>query len=170
MIAEILKIEPLSTSQTSFYTIKFEEKRVSEFTDFVERMMQNSDNQVEMAQIMAIIEAIAERGAHRRYFTRAEKNAYALPPKGKEYYIDSGDYGIRLYCLILNPHIVFLLNGGRKQTLKVTDENSGVSRYFYMANSLYDILIRDKIEGVLEWDHATIELSTDPFYSVNIKG
>lgn len=134
------------------------------------RMQKNTDNTTELQQILAIIEAIGQRGALKRYFSRPEKNAFALPPRGKEFYIETGDYGIRLYCLVLNPHIVFLLNGGRKHTLKATDEGSGVSRYFYMANNLYNILIRDRIEGIIEWNGSTVELTYDPYYFVNIKG
>jgi hypothetical protein len=62
------------------------------------------------------------------------------------------------------------LNGDRKQTLKATDAMSRVSRYFYMANSLYDILIKDKMEGVIEWDRTTVELRLEADYFVNVKG
>jgi hypothetical protein len=170
LIAEILKIEPLCTATTSFYTIKFEDRTVPEFMDFYRRMTSNQDNLKEVQLIMELIREIGVYGAQRRYFNRPEKNAYALPPKGKEFYIETGDFGIRLFCLVMNPQIVILLNGNRKHTLKATDPGSGVSRYFYMANSLYDILIRDKLNGIIEWDGKAIELLFEPDYFVNIKG
>lgn len=168
LLAQILKIDPLCTPTTSFYTIKFEGKFVSEYTDFNKRLLSDANNKRELDVINAIIKEIGERGALARYFNRDENFAYALPPKLKEYYIQSEDYGIRLYCVVLNEHIVFLLNGDRKKTQKAMDPNSNVSRYFYMANSLYNELVKDKLNKIINWNEADLEL--DANYLVDVKG
>jgi hypothetical protein len=81
--AEILKIEPLCTAITSFYTIRFEGKELSEFSDFYHRMKSNSDNHYELELIMAIIQEVGNRGAQRRYFNRPEKMHMRFHQKAK---------------------------------------------------------------------------------------
>lgn len=168
MLAKILKIEPLCTPSTSFFTIKFEGKSVSEFKDFVSRLSAHHGNREELFELNAIIQEIGERGAQRRYFNREENNAHALPPKQSQY-IESIDFGIRLYCVVLNKRIVFLLNGDRKKTLKATDPASNVGRYFHMANSLFTELLKDKLDKVIHWDEDGV-FEFDPDYLINVQG
>jgi len=168
LLAKILKIDLLCTPITSFFTIKFEGKSVSEYTDFNKRLSSNEANKNELNIINAVIKEIGERGALPRYFTRDEKNAYALPPKQEKYFIQSDDYGIRLYCVVLNEQIVFLVNGDRKKTQKATDPVSNGGKYFYMANSLHEELIKDKLNKIINWRDNDLEIDDD--YLVNIKG
>ncbi|HVX52692.1 MAG TPA: hypothetical protein VHB48_21200, partial [Chitinophagaceae bacterium] len=123
----------------------------------------------ELDEIFAVIDQIGERGANvRRYFNREEKNAYALPPIGEQYFIETDDFGIRLYCVVLNEGVVFLLNGDRKKTLKATEPGSNVSRFFFMANSLHNELMNDKLQHIIEWNEKEIFFDED--YLINVQG
>lgn len=170
MFAEIIKIEEISTNNVTFYTIKFEGKGVSEIMDFYNRMELDDTNIEELNVIDATIEEIGVRKALHRYFAREEQDASALPPYSPTYIENlEGDFGIRLYCVVLSTEIVFLLNGDRKKTQSAQNEHSNVSRYFYMANSLFRELINDKLIGLIGWEEGG-QLIYEGDYLVNIKG
>lgn len=169
MIASIIKIEPLCTRQVNFYTIKFDGKEMSEFENFYNRLSSKIENEEELNEIFAIIDEVKIRGAKKIYFNREEDNAYALPPK-HEYYISTDDFGIRLYCVILTPKIIFLLNGDRKKTQTALDPRSGVSKYFRQANSLFSQLMKDKQSEIIGWNSDGPFLDFDEDYTVEIRG
>ncbi len=170
MLAEIIKIEEISTNNVTFYTIKFDGKSVSEIIDFYNRMEMEETNIEELNVIDATIEEIGVRKALHRYFAREEQDASALPPYSSNYIENlEGDFGIRLYCVVLTEEIVFLLNGDRKKTQSAQNEESNVSRYFYMANSLFQELINDKLKGEISWEESG-QLIYENDYLVNIKG
>lgn len=169
MLAQILKIEEISTINVTFYTIKFEGKSVSEITDFYDRMESDDSNYEELNIIDATINEIGQKSALDRYFSRKEQDAYALPTYSDLHLGNSeNDFGIRLYCVVLSYEIVFLLNGDRKKTQSAQNEKSNVSRFFYMANSLFKELINNKLSGLINWNESG-QLIYESDYLVNIK-
>ncbi len=167
MLAQIIKIREFSTPRVNFYTIQFDGKKISEFADFHARLSVNEENNEELNEIFDTLDNIGKRGAFRKYF-REEDNAYALPPKDC-CMISTYDYGIRLYCVVLSPRIVILMNGNRKKTQKALEEGSNVSKFFRQANSLHEALIKSKNCGEINWDDYS-GLNYDDDYLVDVKG
>jgi hypothetical protein len=169
VLASILKIKPLCTYRVNFFTIQFEGRQMSEFEDFHERLSKKAENEEELNKIFAIIDEVSKRGANKIYFNREEDNAYALPPL-HDYIISTDDFGIRLFCVILNPRIVFLLNGDRKKTQKALQPGSGVAKYFRQANSLFNQIMKDKQDNLIGWNGDGTYLDYEDDYLIDVKG
>ncbi len=123
MIVHLVPIAFLRFKKVTYYSVRLNNKAISEFRDFQQQLAANKANEIELAEINRYIENIGERtGAYPQHF-KTEDAAERLPPPYHQFIEaeDFGDYGIRLYCIRLSPAVVILLNGNRKTALKVQD-------------------------------------------------
>jgi hypothetical protein len=105
-------------------------KRAPEYTD-------------QFQQVLQWIEFIGdmEKGAHPHLF-RSAGNCVALPPNATHL---AEPIDLRLYCHLVNKHIVILYNGGIKTT-RTAQECPNVSRHYYNAQSWTKQLLAIGIE------------------------
>jgi hypothetical protein len=150
--AVIEKLEDFSFEKVQYYSIRFEEKEVNEFFDFLNRMEDVPEIQSDVSNLLLWIETIGEQyGAIRDRFFRHEAKygeASALPPPAgqMETLAIVIEEDLRLYCMVANEHVVFLFNGGIK-TEKYPEDCPNVRLYFKQANALaykIDELFRDR--------------------------
>lgn len=123
MIVKLVTIPSLQFEKVHYYSVRLENRNVSEYRDFQLKMSGNDEkDRIELAEINRYIERIGEEySATTRHF-KVEDAAERLPPPYHRFIEgDFGDYGLRLYCIRLTPYIVILLNGDRKTALKVQD-------------------------------------------------
>lgn len=135
------------------------------------------ENQGKLNHILAWIQKIGDKvGAYEHYFRNEAKtgDARALPPKGKDRepkYIecrsdeDPGEVkpnDLRLYCMRLNKHVVFLFNGDIK-TANDPEECDNVKNHFKMANRLAKLMDEALRNRDIRWvnDHTEIEVDDD---------
>lgn len=114
-----------------------------------------------------ITESIGNRyGATDDFFDRPENNAYALPPKPKQWIEEIKEMGkhfpLRLYCYRVSEQIVILFNGGIKDA-DTAQASEGLSMKFYEAQTF-----AKRIENELR--SSIIEISNDGRYLLNFDG
>lgn len=153
----------------TFYTVKFENEKYSEFEKFILNHRNNDDLQDEYQDMLALIERIGDKvGAKERYFSRHERKASALPPEWKKLPLNErrlhAKYrqNLRLYCLRITNEIVFLFNGGVKSPGQITAQQcSNVRKYFELANRLVDAIDFALMTGELNLDKTKLKFSSD---------
>jgi hypothetical protein len=122
---EILHIPILNFAKVKFYTIKKEGSYKSEFKDFFDKMSllgtENKRVLEDLNEIRSQLRKIGEKfGACPKRF-KPEGSVFALAthyPKRKN---KDGIFGLRMFCLIISPQIVIILNGGDKTALKAQE-------------------------------------------------
>jgi hypothetical protein len=139
--------------KVNYYSIQFEEKRISEFEDFIQKHENDTNIKDEFDDIISWLEKIGDEiGADKNYF-RHEKKADALPPPSKFIEIDYTE-NLRLYCMRVTDSIVILFNGAIKtKGLASAQSCPNVSVFFESANKLVssiDSLISEKAIVVSE--------------------
>lgn len=140
------EIPELSGGLVRFFSVKLGSDDVMEFEKFDELEFSSQGHRKEQQIIYATIEEIKSRGAKEIYF-KPEGGAKALP-KIKELSIENpDDFGIRLYCILINENAVVLLNGGIKTSL---DPKScpNVKTHFSRA-----LKIADKLKKAMDNDY-----------------
>lgn len=113
----------------------------------------------ELTQMVAWLKKMGERdGALERYF-RHEGKAHALPPPTKYF---AGEVGnLRLYCMVVNPTLVFLFSGHVKTKAKAQD-CPNVSSHFrdavFYSQKLEEAFINKELETspMLQLHHLVI--------------
>jgi len=134
---EIITKKELSFSKVTYYSLKFEGEKQTELEKFYERYQETYSESVYYLKFW--IAEIGEKfGANTRYF-RPEDNAFALPPPSKELqYIDFAtpkkDMSLRLYCIVLSPEIVILVDGGIKESDATRDSPSCWKSFMVASN------------------------------------
>lgn len=122
-----------------YFSVQFENTEVNEFFDFLNRMEDIEELEDDLSNLLVWLEEIGENyGAQKRFFRNEAwiADVQALPPPRKQMQIKEIEVdNLRLYCLILNEHVVFLFNGGIKTTDKAQD-CPNVGAYFKQANQL----------------------------------
>ncbi|MBP3944115.1 hypothetical protein J5U18_11225 [Sphingobacteriaceae bacterium WQ 2009] len=107
--------------------------------------------------ILSWIREIGQIHGAQSYLFRAENDAEALPPLGVNRdpcYIENDkeiSNPLRLYCHILNEHVVVLFGGGVK-TAKTVQECANVRMPFYLANKLSKLIDKSIQKGEIDWD------------------
>ncbi|NJN25196.1 MAG: hypothetical protein HC819_04055 [Cyclobacteriaceae bacterium] len=140
--------EAIAYKEVTYYTIRFEHEKNSEFEKFI--LKHGSDKTIhnEFNDLIALLKRLGEEiGAKERYFSRKEKKAEALPPKWnnllpKERRLHvKFQHNLRLYCMRISDEIVFLFNGGVKTPGPITAQECKIVRkYFEMANKLVEVI------------------------------
>lgn len=103
----------------TFYTVRWEDAKLSETDKFFVKYEKNSTFQRPVQELAKFISKTIgdEMGALDDFF-RFENTAQALPPSGshkvEDVYINFGNFPLRLYCLRISETLVVLFNGGEK--------------------------------------------------------
>ncbi len=158
------KINEISTHNVGFYSVKLGSASETEFHKFYEKdFIQHED---EFNEIEYAIHEMGQREA-RSYYFKNEGGFEYLPFIGKEQIIsnDRNDYGVRLYCKFLTPHLVILFNGDIK-TNHNPEQCNNVKDHFRRAK-----LISKKIDDAFNqefimYKHTFIDF--DPNFEIDI--
>lgn len=128
---------------------------ISIYEDFVNRF--TIEEKEKLQHIIVWLTRIGQIHGARPNLFRSETLASALPPVGIDFEptYQEGDENVanplRLYCHVLNRHVVILFSGDIK-TAKVAQDCPNVKKHFILANKLakaIDDCIKNK---EIEWD------------------
>lgn len=127
------EIEEFQFGIVRFYSIRVDDNEYNEFERFLRKHEQNSGISEELDQLFQFLEEMGDKYGAREQFFRFENQAHAIPKHSKQFpYIEKGAK-LRLYCLRLNDHVVFLFHGGIK-TKHSAQDCKNVSIHFHNAN------------------------------------
>jgi hypothetical protein len=151
-------IPGLSFRNVQFISAKLGKDPLSEFEKFDEKDFHLPQHVTERQIIYTTITKIGERGA-KPFFFRHEGPAFALPGKVDQALIESNpaDFGIRLYCGLLRPDLVILLNGDIK-TRHNPDECPNVGPHFRNAVKLIRVLLKAERDDFVRFTSSGIEM------------
>lgn len=149
-------------NKVNYYSVSIDDED-SLFRQFITK--HTAIDRVKLNHILEWIKIIGNKtGAYEQYFRNESETAdtRALPPKGKDrepVYIEIDESGIeqnigndlRLYCMRINEHVVFLFNGDIK-TAKKAQDCDNVRHHFRMANKLTALIDRALIEKEIKWN------------------
>jgi hypothetical protein len=136
------KLEDFTFKKVKYYSIRFIDSDVNEFLDFLNRMEDIPEIEDDLTNLLLWIEDIGNKlGAIKHKYFRHEgiyTDTSALPPAKRVmemHNIIVND--LRLYCLVANEHVVFLLNGGVKSKNIIDAKDCpNVGKYIKHANQL----------------------------------
>ena len=136
---QIERLTDFQYQKVKYFSVRFENNEVNEFFDFLNRM-EDEEVAEDLSNLLVWIEEIgANYGAIKNRFFRNESittDVQALPPPRKQMEtVEILVENIRLYCLVVNEHVVFLFNGGIKTTDDAKD-CPNVGPYIKQANQL----------------------------------
>lgn len=133
---KIVRIKDFDFSKVRYYTLKFEDdiQESQKFFDNYQAKYPESVNYIKMW----IAEIGEKYGAEPRFF-RPEDNAEALPPPSTllrrlDKQFNTKKLSLRLYCIVLSPEIVILVNGGIKESQALRDSPSCWKEFQFASN------------------------------------
>lgn len=148
MLVLFEKIDAISTREIEFYTVRLNNKSLTEFELFVDNDF--PEHKKELNILYSVIDEMRIRGAKSFYF-KPERGANALPKVSQEIITaNKKDFGIRLYCIRLTDNVVVLLNGNVKTKHNPT-ECPNVQRHFDNAIKIARELDRLLNEGEVNY-------------------
>jgi len=141
------------------------------FYDFLNRMENSPELDEDISNLLVWIEEIGENiGALEKFFRNESITAdvRALPPpmkvmKTREVIVND----IRLYCLVLNKNVVFLLNGGIKTTTNAKD-CPNVGPYIKQANIIAQKIDDLVINNEIKWNNDRTDIIFDENLEIEI--
>ncbi|MEW4923422.1 hypothetical protein [Algibacter sp. 2305UL17-15] len=127
----------LDFTKVRYYTLKFKDENKTELEKFYNKYQKEYSKSVFYIK-MWIAEIGEKYGVQDRFF-RPEDNAKALPPPTKELRcldleFEKDNLNLRLYCILLSPEIVILVNGGIKESDATRDSPSCWEQYIFTSN------------------------------------
>jgi hypothetical protein len=135
-IATILKIPRYEHyTKVAFYTIQIEGQENDEFNDFLLRMKRELKDKSELAQLLSHIGNIGSNWGYRNSDFKREDEAHRFLLPFKSQISTNSPYGLRLYCVVLSPQVIILVNGNLK-TEKSVRSCKNCYPYFVLANRL----------------------------------
>lgn len=168
--AHIERLVDFQFRTVKYFSVCFEEAEVNEFFDFLNRMEEVEEMEVELSNLLVWIEEIGENyGAKKDYFRNEAwiADVKALPPPRRQMRVRELEVNdLRLYCLVLNENVVILFNGGIKtKTVHKAQDCPNVGMYFKQANRLAATIDQLITGGEIKWnrDH------TDILYDDNLE-
>jgi hypothetical protein len=149
--------------KVTFYTVRKDEAAFSETEDFFRRMSNEKKYKEDLNKLIQLIKSVIGNkfGAHKKYFSRHENEATALPPnrvhkfKGQEA-INFSYFPLRLYTLKVSESVVVLFNGGIKLTEGSAQDDPKVSMYFHEANQYAKRIKKAIREGDIYLNHKSM--------------
>jgi hypothetical protein len=170
--AKIIRLEEFSFSKVKYYSVQFEERDINEFYDFLNRIEDIPEIEEDLMNLLFWIVTIGEEyGAKERYFRNEQFNSEtkALPPSLKAMKTSGIMVNeLRVYCMVANEHVVFLLNGGVKTHVSKATDCPNVGSYFKQANKIVkklDQLFRDRS---ITWNSEHTDIEFDPAIEIEI--
>jgi len=165
IFAHIERLKDFQFRKVRFFSVRIEGTEVNEFFDFLNRMEDIEAVSEDLSNLLVWIEEIGENhGAIKDRFFRNESittDVQALPPSKKQmeaYEILVED--LRLYCLVLNEHVVFLFNGGIKTTKNAKD-CPNVGPYIKQANQIVVKLDKLLKSSEIRWNKGQTDILFD---------
>jgi len=127
----------LDFTKVRYYTLKFGDENKTELDKFYDNYQDEYSKSVYFIK-MWIAEIGEKFSAESKYF-RPEDNASALPPPTKELRcldieLDQENMNLRLYCIVLSPEIVILVNGGIKESDATRDSPTCWKQYSFTSS------------------------------------
>jgi hypothetical protein len=162
IFADIQRLKDFQFDIVKYFSVHLEENEVNEFYDFLNRMEDIEDVEDDLSNLLVWIEEIGEQIGARKHLFRNESitaDVQALPPPAKQMRVyEIPVENLRLYCLVLNEHVVFLFNGGIKTTVNAKD-CPNVGPYIKQANQIAGKIDELLKENEITWnkDHTDIE-------------
>jgi hypothetical protein len=158
LIVRLDTIPGLSFGYVQFISAKLGKDPLSEFEKFDEKDFPQPQHITERQIIYTTIAKIGERGA-KPFFFRHEGPAFALPGRVDQTLIELNpdDFGIRLYCGLLRPDLVLLLNGDIK-TKQNPNECPNVGPHFRNAVKLMRVLLKAESDDFVRFTSSGIEM------------
>lgn len=144
----------LDFTKVRYYTLKFGDENITELDKFYDNYQDEYSRSV--SYIKMWIAEIGEKFSAETRFFRPEDNAQALPPPTKELRcldieIDKKNMNLRLYCIVLSPEIVILVNGGIKESDATRDSPTCWKQYSFTSN------ISSQIKKMIQQGNLTIK-------------
>lgn len=169
IFATLKEIESFTFKKVKYYSVHFEDKEVSEFLDFLNRMEDIEEIKDDLDLFFIWLEEIGENYGALPQFFRHEGKADALPPPAKQMKLTEFEIeeNIRLYCLRANDHVVFLFNGGIKTKDRAQD-CPNVSNYFRQANQLSHAINQLFNQGEISWNNSHTDITFEPDLEIEI--
>lgn len=166
IFVRIQRLEEFQFDIVKYFTVHLEkngeEKDVNEFFDFLNRMEEIEEVEEDLSNLLVWIEEIGENIGAKKHLFRNESitaDLQALPPPAKQMEVyEIPVENLRLYCLVLNEHIVFLFNGGIKTTNNAKD-CPNVGPHIKRANQIAGKIDEQLKQNEITWnfDHTDIE-------------
>ena len=127
----------LDFTKVRYYTLRFDTEKKTELDKFYDNFQKEYSQSIFYIK-MWIAEIGEKFGAQTRFF-RPEDNASALPPPSEELRcldidFEKEDMNLRLYCIVLSPEIVILVNGGIKESDATRDSPTCWKQYIFASN------------------------------------
>lgn len=138
-----------------FYSVRFQDREVSEFKDFLNRMEDRPTIEVELLDLLELIRVMGEEEGALPEFFRPEQHGselMAIPPKRMPWRQRELSVGqLRLYCLHLSEGVVILFNGEEKTKGPIKAQDCPVvGPYFKQANRLARVLGKARSSGDID--------------------
>lgn len=167
MRVHLLPIPNLALEKVRYYTVRLENKEVSEFRDFQLKAGQHSRE--ELAEINRYVQQIGDLyGATKEHFKDEDATERLPPPYHRYIGIEAtDDYGLRLYCIRVSPGVVILLNGDRKKALKVR-YCKNCYKHFDMARKLASKITDAILHSDIEIDNDNKEIIVNEDFDLYI--
>jgi len=154
----IVRNKDLDFARVRYYTLKFEDDKteLQKFYDNYQTEYSKSINYIKMW-----LAEIGEKYSAEPRFFRPEDNTGALPPPSPlirrlEQEIDKDKMCLRLYCIVLSPEIVILVNGGIKESQATRDSPTCWKEYQFTSNIASQIN-KMKKDGQLQFNGKVLE-------------
>lgn len=134
---KIILRRDLDFTKVRFYTLKFDGDKKSELDKFYDNYQDDYSRSIFYIK-MWIAEIGEKFGAEPRFF-RPEDNVSALPPPANELRCldietDKENMNLRLYCIVLSPEVVILVNGGIKESQATSGSPTCWEKYLFTSN------------------------------------
>lgn len=161
--------------KVAYYSISIvddEKEDPSLFEQFLDK--HTKANQRKLSHILSWIALIGEKYGAKEQFYREEREASALPPKGKDRQPAFIEYGkatpnnLRLYCFRLSEEVVFLFDGDIKTT-NAAQDCPNVRRHFNLANRITQAIDQSIVEKEIEWNKDCTDIMYDTEFTLTIK-
>jgi hypothetical protein len=166
IFVHIQRLEEFQFDIVKYFTVHLDEdgvvKDVNEFFDFLNRMEEIEEVEEDLSNLLVWIEEIGENIGAKKHLFRNESitaDLQALPPPAKQMEVyEIPVENLRLYCLVLNEHVVFLFNGGIKTTNNAKD-CPNVGPHIKRANQIAGKIDEQLKQNEITWnfEHTDIE-------------
>ncbi|MCF8381844.1 MAG: hypothetical protein K9H49_19905 [Bacteroidales bacterium] len=155
MKCRIVKIEKLSGTQTSLYSVILDDENRTLFDIFLNENKNLFKS--ELLDILMRLNTIAHKtGAREQFFKLKE----GKPGDGICALYDMPDSKLRLYCIRYGSSMLLLGGGGEKlKTIKALQESEKLKRENFLLRAISEEISKRIKSGTIEWENDGMELT-----------
>ena len=155
MKCEIVKIEKLSGTETSLYSVILDDENITLFDIFL------NENKIlfksELLDILMRLNTIAHKTGSREQFFKLKEGK---PGDGVCALYDIPDSNLRLYCIRYGSSMLLLGGGGEKpKTIKALQESEKLKKENYLLREISEEISTRIKSGDIEWENDGMELT-----------